>query len=444
MDSVRKVGNLRNKIIEGVVGTMGLRLSYTAMAFVTSIMLARMLGTNGFGVYTYAITWAFLLSVPATLGFDNYIVREIAVYQTKSSWSLLKGILSWADRAVVAAGICLAVVSILVAWVIDGGAYSEPFIGFFLAVALMPAIALRNVRRGAMRGFHEITKGLAPELLIDPLLLISLTAIAYFILRDRLSAIWVIAFYGFGTAVTLLIVNQLLQHTIPQQAKKATARFKGKEWLSCTLPFVLIESIPYFNAQTDVLMLGAFKNVEAVGLYVPVNRAAQLVTFILMAMSSTLAPTIASAYAENRLMDLQQTITKSVRVVAGVAFLFAASLIIGSPWYLGLFGPEFLDGRIALYILCVGSFVSTAIGLSSVLLNMTGYEGYTAKIGWMTALLNVLLNALFIPRWGVEGAALATSGSLVIGAFVSLIAVRQKLGIDVTLMGLPTEPKPRQ
>ena len=439
MSSTGVKRSLRHKIIEGVVGTMGLRLAYTAMTFATSVLLARTLGTAGFGIYSYAVVWAFLLSVPATLGLDNFIVREIAVYQSKATWPLLKGILTWADRAVLTASMGIAAVAIVVAWIVDGGNYSETWVGFCIAVALMPAISLRNVRRGAMRGLQHITKGLVPELLIDPLILISLTLIAYILLRERLSALWVIGFYGVGTVVTLLISSGLLKRTLPTPVNSVVAQLNSRDWLKSTLPFVLLESVPYINAQADVLMLGAFRTVEDVGLYVPVNRGAQLVTFISMAMSSTLAPTIASAYADNRLLDLQRTITKSIRVVAGVAFLFAASLIIGSPWYLGLFGEEFIEGRVALYILCVGSFISTSTGLSGVLLNMTGFERYAARIGWMTALLNIILNALFIPRWGVEGAALATSVSLVVRAFAKLIFVRRKLGIDVTLMGLPAK-----
>ena len=61
----------------------------------------------------------------------------------------------------------------------------------------MPAIALRNVRRGAMRGLNHIAKGLVPELLIDPLLLIVLTFTAYLVMKQTLNALWVIAFYGF-------------------------------------------------------------------------------------------------------------------------------------------------------------------------------------------------------------------------------------------------------
>ena len=439
MANARIASSLKSKLVKGAAGAFGLRLAYTGLTFLTSVLLARVLGPSGFGTYTYAVVWAYLLSVPATMGFDNFIVREIAVYETQSFWGLMKGILNWANKAVLIASVLLGIVSIAVAYILGGGAQSETFIGFCIAISLMPALSLRNIRRGAMRGLHRITKGLLPELLIDPLILITLTVCAYWVFKSELNVLWIIAFYGIGTGITLMIISRFLNQALPQSAKSAQPEYKGRAWLSGALPFMLIESIPIINSQTDVLMLGALRDVNAVGLYVPVNRGAQLITFILMAVGSTLAPTIASAYADNRLLDLQRTITKSVRVVTGVAFLFAITLIVCGPFYLSLFGPEFVEGLRALYILCVGTFISTAVGLSFGILNMTGHERYTATVGWVVTVLNVALNAICIPLWGVEGAALATTTSAVLGGFMSLVAVRRRLGIDATLMGLPAK-----
>ncbi|MEM6449370.1 MAG: oligosaccharide flippase family protein [Cyanobacteria bacterium P01_D01_bin.105] len=439
MTNARIASGFKNKLVKGAAGAFGLRLVYTALTFLTSVLLARVLGKSGFGTYTYVVVWAYLLSVPATMGFDNFMVREIAVYRTQSFWGLMKGILKWANQAVLISSCLLGMAAIVVAYIFSGSTQSETFIGFCIAISLMPALSLRNIRRGAMRGLHQITKGLLPELLIDPLILITLTVGAYWVFRNELNVLWIIAFYGVGTSITLIIVSQFLNQALPQNAKLAKPEYKGMAWLSGALPFMLIESIPIINSQTDILMLGAFRGVDAVGLYVPVNRGAQLITFILMAVGSTLSPTIASAYADNRLMDLQRTITKSVRVVAGVAFLFAVTLIVGAPFYLSLFGPEFVNGLRALHILCVGTFISTAIGLSFTILNMTGHERYTATVGWVVTVLNVVLNTLCIPLWGVEGAAFATTTSAVIGGFMSLIAVRKRLGIDATLMGLPAK-----
>lgn len=437
------VNSFKSKIVQGVAGAFGLRLVYTGLTFLTSILIARVLGTVGLGTYNYAIVWAYLLSVPATLGLDNFVVREIAVYRTKSSWGFMRGLLQWADRAVILVSVSLAVVAILVALAVDGGDRSGTFTSVCIAISLMPALSLRNVRRGAMRGLHHVTLGLLPELLIDPLILITLTISAYFLLGSDFAVYWIVVFYGTGTVITLVILNQMLSRSLPNQAKTASPEYKTKFWLSGALPFVLIESIPIVNSQTDVIMLGAFRGTEAVGLYVPVNRGAQLITFILMAMSSTLAPTIASAYADGQLDKLQRTITKGVRVVAGVALLFATSLIIFGQWYLKLFGAEFVAGSTALYILCTGTFISTSVGLSMVILNMTGHERYAANVGWIITVLNVVLNAIFIPRWSVNGAALATSLSIILGGVISLIAVRQKLGIDATIFGIFSSDRPR-
>lgn len=422
---------MRNKI----AGVFGLRLAYSVLTFLTSILFARVLGKTGFGIYTYSVVWAYLLSVPATIGFDNFLVREMAVYQTRSSWELMRGLLIWANKAVFIASVTLASVAILIASLIDGGARSDTFVGFCMAMVFMPALSLRNVRRGAMRGLNYITKGLLPECLIDPLILAFLTLLAYAVLRSRLTAAWVIAFYGVGTVVTLIIVSQFLQQVLPQAAKAACPDYKGKLWLSAALPFMVVESIPILNARLDMLMLGSIKGADAVGLYDPINRGAYIITFILMAVGSSIAPTVASAYADGHLQGLQHMITRSVRLVTGVAFLFAIALILCSHWYLLLFGPEFVQGQSALYIFCTGSFIATAMGLAPVILNMTGHERYIATVSWISISLNIGLNAAFIPLWGVEGAALATSLATTIGALISLVAVKQKLGIDVTIIG---------
>ena len=360
----------------------------------------------------------------------------MAVYQTRSSWQLMRGLLNWADRIVLIASSSVAAVSIAIASLIDGGAHSDTFVGFCMAMAFMPALSLRNVRRGAMRGLNHITKGLIPECLIDPLILASLSLVAYAILRNRLTASWVIAFYGVGTVVTLMIVSQFLQQALPQPARVARPDYKSKLWLSGALPFMVVESIPILNARLDTLMLGTIKGTDAVGLYDPINRGAYVVTFILMAVGSSLAPRIASAYADNRLADLQRMITRSVRLVTGVAFLFAITLMLCSRWYLLLYGPEFVQGQTALYIFCTGTFTATATGLAPVILNMTGHEKYIAIVSWISIVLNIILNAAFIPLWGVEGAALATSIATTSGALISLVAVKRKLGIDATVVGL--------
>ena len=66
-------------------------------------------------------------------------------------------------------------------------------------------------------------------------------------------------------------------------------------------------------------------------------------------------------------------------------------------------------------------------------LNMTGYERISNRILWTTALVNVGLNLLAIPRWGIVGAAMATAVSLAIWNVGAAWAVHSKLGFAVWL-----------
>ncbi|MEM6253696.1 MAG: polysaccharide biosynthesis C-terminal domain-containing protein [Cyanobacteria bacterium P01_D01_bin.156] len=426
----------KNKLLGKIAGVFGLRLSYSALTFVTSVVLARVLGASGFGTYTYVVVWAYFLSLPATMGLDNFIVREVAIYQGQGSWSLMRGLLAWANRTVLFTSVGLSLIAILIAWILNQGFASEAFIVFCVAMSLMPAISLRNIRRAAMKGLHQVSKGLLPELLIDPLILLILTGVAYVLLRQNITVLWVVSFYGVGSCVTLVIVNKFLQQSMPREALIAPPTYQGKLWFWSTLPFLLVESLPILNSRIDVLMLGGINGFDSVGLYVPISRSAQLIVFILIAVGNTLAPTIASAYADNKLFDLQKTITKSVRLIIGIAFVFSIALSVGSYWYLALFGAEYLQGKNALYLFCIGSFLSTSMGLSFVILNMTGHERLTAIVGWLSVGLNIIFNAICIPKWGIEGAAFATSLSNCLRTLVGVIVVRKKLGIDATGFGL--------
>jgi Na+-driven multidrug efflux pump len=75
-------------------------------------------------------------------------------------------------------------------------------------------------------------------------------------------------------------------------------------------------------------------------------------------------------------------------------------------------------------------------GLPDILLNMTGNESYTAMISAISVTLNVVLNALLIPIWGIEGAATATTISIVFSAILNLIVVQRKLGINSAVISL--------
>lgn len=424
--------NLKNRLLRGAAGSFGLQIASSGLGFVLSILFARLLGTTGLGTYSYATTWANLLSIPATLGIDNLIVREIAIYQTKSRWGLIGGLLRWSNLVVLAASMSLSLIAVAVAWSLKGSSDSSTLVAIAIALITVPIASMRNVRLGAMKGLHKIVLGQMPESLFSPMLLIVFTLGTYIVSKANFNVFWVLIIKIIVVTITFIIGAKWLWQSLPQGAKLAAPEYEVKKWFTSALPFMFLGTMQLINTNIDIVMLGAMKGVKAVGIYTIALGIVQLTIFIHQAANRVLEPTIASLYSEGRIEELQKIVQKSVTLVFLVSLSIAAVIIGLGHWVLLIFGSEFTIGKTAMSILIVGQLFNAFTGPVGLLLNMTGYQNYTAISVGASAFLNVIFNALLIPQFGINGAALATTFSVFIMNIVNIVLVRKKLNMYST------------
>ncbi len=430
----QKIAKFKHRFIKGVAGSLGLKIAYTGLTFLTSVIIARLLSVKGFGIYTYVLAWVNLLRVPATLGLDQVVTREVAIYKTQSNWGLMRGLLSWTNKVVLPASIVLTLIVIGIGWIAMG---SNPIMAwaFCISMVTLPLHSLRKLRLSAMKGLHKVVQGLAPEFLVAPLLLLIFTGFAYLLLGEKLNVIWILGIRIFVVAITFTIGAIWLYRMLPQEVNNSIPEYKTSDWLGSALPLILFEGMHLINSRLDIFMLGAIKGVEAVGIYAVVNRGVQLIIFVLAAVNSVLAPTIASLYTEGKKQELQKIVTKSSRLVLLCSCVVSGTLIICSYWYLLIFGAEFIQGQNALIILAGGKLFDAATGSVSFLLTMTGHEKYIAFSVAISAMINTLLNIWLIPQWGINGAAIATAITMILVNLLNVIWTQNKIGINPTAFG---------
>ncbi|MEL6441903.1 MAG: flippase [Cyanobacteria bacterium J06621_8] len=423
--------SLKNRLIKGAAGSFGLKVASSGITFLMSIIFARFLGTAGLGTYSYATTWANLLSIPATLGIDKLIVRDIAIYRAKSRWELMAGLLRWSNLVVLAFSIGLTLVATMVVWGIRGDSDPTVFIAVALAMVTIPIASLRNLRLGAMRGLHRVVIGQIPNAIFAPTIILSLTSLAYMLFPQNSSVFWVLGFKIIAIVVTFFISSLWLWRSLPKEVKQVKPQVKGKEWLTAALPFMFLGTTQLINSKLDLIMLGGFKGVQAVGIYTVIAGIAQLTAFIHHSVLSVLAPNIATLYSEGKLKQLEKLVQKSVMAVFLISLLIGGTIILLGNYLLLIFGSGFLPGRTAMNILIVGQIFNALTGPVGLLLNMTGYQNYTAIAVGISAVLNAVLNFLLIPQWGINGAAVATTTSLIIINIVKVILMQKKLNISL-------------
>jgi len=435
----RLTHHLQNPILRGAVGSLSLNSIDTGLAWLTSILFAHILGVSGYGIYAYAIAWMTVLRIPATLGLDKLLIREIAIYKTQSAWDLMRGLLNWSNRLGIGISVTIALIAAGFAGILGQGSERQMLIAFWMAMLFLPVCSLRSLKLGAMKGYHQVVMGLLPERLIAPVLLIVFTLCGYWLLGDRLRAAGVVGLYGIAITLTFVISSRWLNQLLPSVTKDAVPKYQVKAWLKSALPLMFLGGMQILHARTDILMLGTIKGAEAVGIYVVVMRGTQLINVILMSVNNALAPTVASLYADHKIQKLQKIITTSSRSILLLSCIVAGGLIGLGHWYLLLFGAEFTQGQNALTILTIGQLVNAATGSVGLLLNMTGHERYTLMSVGASAVINIIGNALLIPKWGINGAATATTISLVFVNIVKVLWVRKTLGIDSTAFQLIKE-----
>jgi O-antigen/teichoic acid export membrane protein len=111
-------------------------------------------------------------------------------------------------------------------------------------------------------------------------------------------------------------------------------------------------------------------------------------------------------------------------------------VLLASPLLSVLYGSSYAEGARALQLLTVAQLLAVMGGPAGTLLNMSGHEGEHLRGIAAGAIVNVALNALLIPHYGIEGAAMSTCIGILLSRAIILIAVRQHLKIRSSALGI--------
>jgi O-antigen/teichoic acid export membrane protein len=316
-----------------------------------------------------------------------------------------------------------------IAWIFKDKVQPEALYTFFIALFLLPFFSLTAIRRAALRGLRHVILGRLTESLIRPLLFVSLLLIAYFALRMELDAAMVMALRVTGAAIVLLIGSLILHRMTPRAVKDSVPEYHARIWLGSALPFAVIFGMQTLNDQANLVILGAMTTSDQVGIYAASVRLAEAITLIFAAVEFTIAPYIASLHSTEQTTRLQNLILKTARLVFVLSLPVALAFIFYGDWFQALFGEEFRAGRWALAILGIGRLLNVAFGPVKALALMTGQERATAWIMGAVALLNVVLNLVLVPFWGIIGAATATAISTVAWSSMLCVLAFKRTGV---------------
>ena len=162
----------------------------------------------------------------------------------------------------------------------------------------------------------------------------------------------------------------------------------------------------YATLRMDQIMLSAMATNGAIGLYVMAVRLSEVTTFVGTALADALMPEVASSSVEDRAESL---LGRTLRTTIYLNLVMLVPLWWAAPRILRiLFGESFVPAAHALRWLLIAAVVWSASAVVTRGLQGFGYPGLTTIARFLSALITVPALLILLPRFGIEGAAIAS------------------------------------
>lgn len=410
-------------------GVMAYQLIGLVIGFGSNIVFARILGADLLGVFVLAQTTLLVLSLLASFGMGPTLLRFIPVCISRSDRQGASGVFLAGSLLGVAASAIAVVVLFLGRDLLAGTIFNEPRLlplVPIIAIGVLPA-AFIKIYGFALRAIREaVGETFCLEVVFKVAKLVIFLAL--FAMGMELAGMtWALTAAYAAATVAMLIIIDRREPAITRGPRVMSVSYRTLMSFSLTMTFVAFMN--YSLSITDRTMLGILSTSEDVGIYNIAFLISNILTLIFMGFNNAFSPLISELYHNDRmeeLQDLYSSLTRTLLIIVTPALIW---MIGFGDDVLRCFGAEFMIGYAALVVLGVGAVTRSGVGSVGTLLVLSGHQNYNAfNIVAVTA-ANIGLNLYLIPRYGVLGAAIATTVALTAINIVGLIEVRLLLRI---------------
>jgi O-antigen/teichoic acid export membrane protein len=200
---------------------------------------------------------------------------------------------------------------------------------------------------------------------------------------------------------------------LPWNTARAFARYALSAYLAGSQQFLI--------KRLDVLLVSFFFDIRAVGLYSVAYAVAELLLLLPQRLGSLYLPRVA---AQRLAAGNAAEVALSSSVVSVGAVIAAAVVsFLAPPAIRLLYGPAFVPSIVPLLLLLPGVCALSPAHLHNAYLCGSGKVSTTAVLSAVALGLNLILNLMLIPRYGISGAAIASSLTYGAQAFLLMTAV---------------------
>ncbi|HZT48545.1 MAG TPA: polysaccharide biosynthesis C-terminal domain-containing protein, partial [Hyphomicrobiaceae bacterium] len=240
-----------------------------------------------------------------------------------------------------------------------------------------------------------------------------------------------------ATWVAALVQMLLVQRRFGRGLARGERRYDFGRWFRAGLPLLVMTVCDLALQNTDVLIVSAYMTPAEVGMYFAAAKTMSLIMFIHYAVGSAVANQFSALKARGDHANLEALVRDAVNWTFWPSLIAAALILaLGQP-LLWLFNPQFTAAYPVMFVLAFGFLVRASMGPAEFVLNMLGEQSLCAVVLAVSAALDVALSFALVPRFGMLGAATATTAALVTAALMNYVVARRRLALEISIWNGP-------
>ena len=405
-----------------------IRIASAALAFISQIVLARVMGEFEYGIFVFVWVLMVLAGNLSCVGFHTAVIRFLPQYKADGAADLIRGLTDTARIFALSSAICLALIAAAIVHLSTGLIEAYYLLPILVGLMIMPLIAVGDVLDGTARANHWPVMALSPTFIIRPILILVFMVGAVLSGAPH-SALTAVESALAATFVTTLCQYFALTFRLRRHFPAGPKTIRFGTWMAVAFPIFLVEGVGYLLTNSDVIVVGIFLDPQQVAIYFAAAKTMALVHFVYFSVKAAAGPRFASIIAEGDSHKLATFARETTRWTFFPALAVGLAVLAAGQFLLSLFGAAFMAGHIVMGILLAGILAKALVGPGEVLLMMAGRQRLCAMLYGAALAANIGLNVLLVPRLGIEGAAIATAAAMLVEATLLHVAVRRTLGI---------------
>lgn len=399
-----------------VLVTFAVRVLTVVFGIGISAIIARVLGPEKQGIYSLVILLPALLVI-----FTNFGVAPAAVFYISRKEYSAKEV--FGNNVIFT--VIISALTMLIGWAIVFFFGFELFPGvekvyLFLALFLIPFSLFSDFISHVLLGLQKITKYNIISFL-QSLCFLLLVAVLLWWLNFGIKMAILAQIFSF------LFCGIILFFFVKKETQGISVKFDKqyfKNALSYGLKTHLGSIFSFLHYRVDLLLLNFFINPIAVGFYAVSARLAEGIWLLSFSAATVLFPKVAAETDKQRLKELTPLVCRNV--------LFVTSLIVVPLFILArlvivfFYSEKFLDSVQIFQILLIGTLFISGWRILANDIIARGKPMVNTYITGFSLALNIILNIVLIPLWGITGAAWTTTISY-LAMFIITVFVYGKI-----------------